>query len=246
MLRHGRGFTLVELLVVIAIIGILIALLLPAVQAAREAARRLQCTNNLKQIALACLNHEETHKFLPTTGWGTTWAGEPTRGFDKKQPGGWHYNILPYIEQPALHDLGVDQGLTGTRPGFTQRVSTPLTCYICPTRRAVIAYPMVSTVTWANVSPSPTSVGRSDYAASGGDSAYNGNPGYRVLEANPAVRIVRDSLAEYRQCCDLLGIGPAARARLANMGVKGATPAQALPGIGAKPTPLWALKGGEE
>ena len=68
--------------------------------------------------------------------------------------------------------------------------------------------------------------------------AYNGNPGYKVLEANPAVKIVRDSLAEYRQCCDLLGIGPAARARLANMGVKGATPAQALPGIGAKPTPL--------
>ena len=72
--------------------------------------------------------------------------------------------------------------------------------------------------------------------------AYNGSPGYRVLEANPAVKIVRDSLAEYRQCCDLLGIGPAARARLANMGVKGATPAQALPGIGAKPTPLNLLK----
>ena len=65
-----------------------------------------------------------------------------------------------------------------------------------------------------------------------------GSPIARFLEANPAVKIVRDSLAEYRQCCDLLGIGPAARARLANMGVKGATPAQTLPGIGAKPTPL--------
>lgn len=76
--------------------------------------------------------------------------------------------------------------------------------------------------------------------------AYNGSPGYRVLEANPAVKIVRDSLAEYRQCCDLLGIGPAARARLANMGVKGATPAQALPGVGGKPTPLTVLKGEQE
>jgi P27 family predicted phage terminase small subunit len=57
--------------------------------------------------------------------------------------------------------------------------------------------------------------------------ARDGSPGYRVLEANPAVRVMRDSLTEYRQCCDLLGIGPAARARLANMGVKGATPAQA-------------------
>ena len=68
--------------------------------------------------------------------------------------------------------------------------------------------------------------------------AYNGSPGYKVLEANPAVKIVRESLAEYRQCCDLLGIGPAARARLANMGVRGLTPLQALPGVGVKPTPL--------
>ena len=75
--------------------------------------------------------------------------------------------------------------------------------------------------------------------------AYNGNPGYKVMEANPAVKIVRDSLAEYRQCCDMLGISPAARARLANMGAKGATPAQVLPGVGAKPTPLRVVSGSE-
>ena len=70
-----RGFTLVELLVVITIIGILIALLLPAVQAAREAARRAQCSNNLKQASLAMLQHEEQYKFFPSSGWGYVVGG---------------------------------------------------------------------------------------------------------------------------------------------------------------------------
>ena len=97
--RSKRGFTLVELLVVIAIIGILVGLLLPAVQAAREAARRMQCSNNLKQHGLALLNYESTHKRFPA-GFTDYFNANPV-GRD----GGWSWMaaVLPFMEQNALY-----------------------------------------------------------------------------------------------------------------------------------------------
>jgi prepilin-type N-terminal cleavage/methylation domain-containing protein/prepilin-type processing-associated H-X9-DG protein len=97
--RKGRGFTLVELLVVIAIIGILIALLLPAVQAAREAARRAQCSNNLKQVGLAILTYENAESLLPPGGLPTKSGGH---GFS------WWVRILRYIEDDTYKQLDLD------------------------------------------------------------------------------------------------------------------------------------------
>ncbi|NLX96367.1 MAG: DUF1559 domain-containing protein [Rhodopirellula sp.] len=102
--RAKRGFTLVELLVVIAIIGILIALLLPAVQAAREAARRAQCTNKIKQIGLALHNYHDSYQMFPAFGWGANQnsPGAPVNGQKKGSSG--LAALLPYLEQQAVYD----------------------------------------------------------------------------------------------------------------------------------------------
>lgn len=109
---RARGFTLVELLVVIAIIGVLVALLLPAIQAAREAARRNACTNKLKQIGLALLNHENTYKKFPLLTWGTyaTNAGEPNMVPPTKYPN-WVYNVWGTV--PGNTTWSASNGIAG-------------------------------------------------------------------------------------------------------------------------------------
>ena len=101
-----NGFTLVELLVVIAIIGVLVALLLPAVQAAREAARRSQCTNNIRQLGLALLNYEQAQGQLPAGALHKDPNVNPARltGRDRNWTATWITQLLPYIEQQAMHD----------------------------------------------------------------------------------------------------------------------------------------------
>jgi prepilin-type N-terminal cleavage/methylation domain-containing protein/prepilin-type processing-associated H-X9-DG protein len=124
-----RGFTLVELLVVIAIIGVLVALLLPAVQAAREAARRTQCSNNLKNIGLALLGHADAKKLLPAAT-----QFRPGKPFpqDPDGPGGtWVVEILPFIEQQALYRQ-FDHTRSSRHANNADVIAVPLPWMVCP------------------------------------------------------------------------------------------------------------------
>ncbi|MFI4875064.1 MAG: DUF1559 domain-containing protein [Blastopirellula sp. JB062] len=139
-MKKQNGFTLVELLVVIAIIGVLIALLLPAVQQAREAARRMQCSNNLKQIGLGMHNYHDTFRALPPGALSVNQLG-------------WHVFLLPFVEQRALHEqFSFDQGAfnggtNGEGPNKNKYGPVKIDMYFCPSGTQLLTTHGSSTLT---------------------------------------------------------------------------------------------------
>lgn len=157
-----KAFTLVEALVVIAIIGILIGLLLPAVEMARESSRRAACANNLRQLGVAVKLHIDAQGTFPTGGWGAEWAGDPDAGFGPKQPGGWIYNVLPYLEQNDLRETAKGQTAGVKRTALAKMLETPVAVFNCPSRRLPRIYPYTGAPALKNVDP-PATVSKSDY-----------------------------------------------------------------------------------
>jgi prepilin-type N-terminal cleavage/methylation domain-containing protein len=185
MPSHRRAFTLVELLIAIAVISVLIALLVPAIQAAREAGRRAICQNNLKQIGTALSLHVAINGRYPTGGWGHEWIGIAGRGSRDRQPGSWVFCILPNLELNDLYLLGLNQGGSVAEEEMSRMLGTPLPVFTCPTRRRCAAWEVASLYGYAG-SPKPFGhaerVARSDYAINGGSSHALSFPGPPTIE----------------------------------------------------------------
>jgi prepilin-type N-terminal cleavage/methylation domain-containing protein/prepilin-type processing-associated H-X9-DG protein len=189
--RNYRAFTLVELLVVIAILGVLMALLMPAVGSARDAMRRMQCKNNLMQIGRGCQAHVTKLGYFPSSGWGWEWIGDPDRGYGARQPGGWLYNLLPFMGLDNIHDIGKGlpgdadpNGAKGQALKDQQTAAVPF--FICPVRRKAILYPLSPYPAWN--SATPVGMNKTDYAANGGSHMFIGtgpNPSNNCFNIYP-------------------------------------------------------------
>ena len=181
--RRCRGISLTEVLVVVAVIGLLITITLPSVHWVRESSRKIQCLNNLRQIGVAVQQHHDTHRHLPTDGWGFRWAGDPDRGFGYKQPGGWICNLLPYLEQDAIRRLARLQVGQQKREATGKMLQRPVNLFQCPSRRRLDVYPYGEQTFPLRNSIPIARAAKSDYAINGGHERVNAGAGPKSLRS---------------------------------------------------------------
>lgn len=175
--RGTTGFTVLEVLVGLGIVMILLSLLMPATQMAREGARRLQCANHLRNLGLAALQHEVDHQIYPSDGWGFRWVGDPDRGYGPDQPGGWVYDILAYIDQDSVRSMGAGARGAEKRSAMNARFGMAPELLYCPSRRNAGAYPFTeSRFGLVNADP-PRTAAKVDYAINAGSVELDGGIG---------------------------------------------------------------------
>lgn len=143
--RARGGWSVLELVVTVFVLLDLLALLLPWLESLGESGRAEACARNLELLGHGAIEHAAAHRFYPSGGWGYFWLGDPDRGFGEKQPGGWMYSILPFIDRKELWSLGTDVSPTSAtarkRQAWASQITTVIPIFYCPTRRPAGLYP---------------------------------------------------------------------------------------------------------
>jgi hypothetical protein len=154
-------------LIAISLVTAMTAILLPAIQSARESARMTGCRSNIAQLSKGMIEHETFHGYFPSGGWSPAWLGVAERSGDASQPGGWAFGVLPYIDEIGVRNSVADVPTAGMNAAYEKLVTTPLSTFVCPSRRGSRSLPLSSTsfqggaVTLARAT-------RSDFAMNGG------------------------------------------------------------------------------
>lgn len=172
------AFSLVELLVVLGIIAILVGLTLPAVQAAREAARGMTCRSHLRQVGLAISQFDAVQGQFPGGGWGFQWVGDPNRGPKlNAQPGSLFFSILPYLDgQDEVYNIAKGRDANENASATRKMLEIPISIYSCPTRRTPELSKYLGQYPLKN-SEMPIESFKADFAGNGGDTRLRNDTG---------------------------------------------------------------------
>jgi hypothetical protein len=165
--QRRSGYSLVELLIAVSVVTSLTAILLPAIQSARESARVTGCRSNISQLAKGMIEHETFHGYFPSGGWSPQWLGVAERSGDSSQPGGWAFGILPYVEEIGVRNLVADVPAGGMNAAYDKLVTAVMPVFSCPSRRGSRSLPLAATA-FQGGAVTLTKATRSDFAVNGG------------------------------------------------------------------------------